>query len=55
VRHVLAGSQLAVGDVKKVAAADQLDETVPGVDVRLIVGDVAVGQPVCDRDRAVGW
>jgi hypothetical protein len=54
VGHLLARAQLAVGDVEEVGATDDLAQLVPRGDVRLIVGRVAVGQAVRDRDRAVG-
>jgi hypothetical protein len=55
VAHLLAGGELAVGDVEKPGAADQLDEPVPGGDVGLIIVGVAVQQAVRERDGPVGW
>ena len=52
--HVLAGGQLAVRDVEEVRPADQLHQAVPGGDVRLVVGRVAVQQAVRERHRPVG-
>jgi len=39
----LAGAEFTVGDIEKVSAADKLSERVPGVDMGLVVGGVAVG------------
>jgi len=39
----LAGAELTVGDIEKVGTAEQLSERVPGVDMGLVVGGVAVG------------
>ena len=38
-----AGAQLTVGNIEKVGTADQFSERVPGVDMGLVVGGVAVG------------
>jgi hypothetical protein len=54
VAHLLAGGELAVGDVEKRGGADQLDEPVPGGDVGLIIVGVAVQQSVRERDAPVG-
>jgi hypothetical protein len=51
--HLLARGELAVRDVEEVRPPDQCQKTVPGLDVRLVVGEVAVQQAVRQRDRAV--
>ena len=53
VTHLLARGELGVRDVEEVRAAGQLNEAIPGGDVRLIVGDVAVQQAVRERHRPV--
>ena len=53
VGHVLGGGQLAVGHVKEVAAAGQLAEQVPGVEMRAIVGGVAALDAELHRHAAV--
>ena len=39
----LAGAKLTVGDIEKVGTPEQSFERVPGVDMGLVVGGVAVG------------
>lgn len=52
--HVVAGGELAVGDVEEVAASEERDQVVPGFDVGAVVDGVAVGHPIGDRHRPVG-
>ena len=41
--HVLAGGQLRIGNVEKIAPAGQLAEQIPGVTMRGVVGNIATG------------
>ena len=53
VGHVLGGGELAVGDVEEVAAAGQLAEDVPGLDMGAVVGGVAALDAEVHRHGAV--
>ena len=53
VGQVLFGAQLAIGNVEEIGGADDLPQHVPGLDVGLIVGDVAVVDVVVHGHRAV--
>ena len=53
VGHVLGGGELAVGDVEEVAAAGQLAEELPGVDMGAVVGGVAALDAEVHRHGAV--
>ena len=51
--HLLAGGKLAVSHIQEVGIAQQREQTIPGGDVCLIVGGVAVREPVGERHRAI--
>ena len=51
--HLLAGGELGVRDIQEPGAADERHKVFPRLDVRLVVGGVAVQQPVRERDRPV--
>ena len=52
--HRGGGGELGVRDVEEVGAAEEGGQLVPGRDMRRVVVGVPVGEPVGDRDRAVG-
>ena len=50
---IVAGAELAIGDVQEVGVADELTQEVPGLAVDLVVGDVAVVGLGVNRDGPV--
>ena len=54
VAHRLAGAQFAVRDVEKIYPAGQRDQTVPGRDVRRVIGGIATREAVGDRHGPIG-
>lgn len=52
--HLLVRGELAVGHVEEARVADERPQPLPGLDVRLIVGDVAIAEPVREWQRSIG-
>ena len=52
--HIVARAELAVGHVQEVGVANQFTQERPGLDVNLVVGDVAVVGLAMDRHGPVG-